>query len=178
MSHSSIPGKMRWIGRALLVAVLCVPLASPAAGTLNLQDLAQYEKGMPVPEAVRAECGLEGKVVELVQSAVARNFDKVVLVPDGTKSGAGRSLAMKITGITGTAGGAWSGAKFLTIDGTLRENGKVIGTFRATRLSGGGAFGGYKGTCSILGRCAKALSDDVAKWLSAPTMNAKLGDER
>ena len=170
--------KMRWIDRALLVPVLCVPLASLAAGTLNLQDYAPYEKGVPVPDAVRAECGLEGKVVEFVQSAVTPGFDKVVLVDDASKAGAGKSLAMKITGITGTAGGAWSGAKFVTINGTLREQGKVIGTFRATRLSGGGAFGGYKGTCSILGRCAKALSDDVVKWLGAPTMNAKLGDER
>jgi hypothetical protein len=178
MSRSSISKKTRWAGRMLLVPVLCVPLTGLAAGTLNLQDLAPYEKGIPVPDAVRAECQLELKMVELVQTAAARNFDKVVMVRDGSKTGAGQSLAMKITGITGTAGGAWSGAKFLTIDGTLRENGKVIGTFRATRLSGGGAFGGYKGTCSILGRCAKALSDDVAKWLSAPTMNAKLGDEK
>jgi hypothetical protein len=178
MSRSSSAKKMRWVGRMLLVPVLWIPVASLAGGTLNLQDLALYEKGMPVPDAVRAECGLEGKVVEFVQTAAARNFDKVVLVPDGAKAGAGQSLAMKITGITGTAGGAWSGAKFLTIDGTLRENGKVIGTFRATRASGGGAFGGYKGTCSILGRCAKTLGDDVAKWLAAPTMNAKLGDER
>ena len=178
MSRSSIVKKTRSVGRTLLAAVLCVPLASLAAGTLNLQTIAPYEKGLPVPDAVRAECGLELKVVELVQTAAARNFDKVVLVQDGSKTGPGQSLAIKITGITGTAGGAWSGAKFLTIDGTLRDNGKVIGTFRATRLSGGGAFGGYKGTCSILGRCAKALSDDVAKWLAAPTMNAKLGDER
>lgn len=178
MSRSSSSKKSRWVRRMLVVPVLCVPFAGFAAGTLNLQDLAPYEKGLPVPDAVRAECQLELKVVELLQSAAARNFDKVVMVRDGSKGDAGQSLAMKITGITGTAGGAWSGAKFLTVDGTLRENGKVIGTFRATRLSGGGAFGGYKGTCSILGRCAKALSDDVAKWLTAPTMNAKLGDER
>jgi len=178
MSRSPMLKKMRWVNRALLVPVLCAPLASLAAGTLNLQNNAPYEKGMPVPEAVRAECGLEEKVVEFVQSAVAPGFDKVVLVNDASKAGAGKSLALKITGLTGTAGGAWSGAKFLTVDGTLREQGKVIGTFRATRLSGGGVFGGYKGTCSILGRCAKALGADVAKWLEAPSMNAKLGDER
>ena len=178
MSHSAMLKKMRWLNRALLVPVLCAPLASLAAGTLNLQEKAPYEKGMPVPEAVRVECGLEGKVVELVHLAAGKSFDKVVLVEDASKPGAGRSLAMKITGITGTAGGAWSGAKFLTVDGTLREQGKVIGTFRATRASGGGAFGGYKGTCSILGRCAKTLSEDVVKWLAEPSMNAKLGDER
>jgi hypothetical protein len=170
--------KMRWLERALLIPVFCVPLASLAAGTLNLQENAPYEKDLPVPDAVRRECGLEARVVGFVQSAVTPSFDKVVLVDDASKAGAGKSLAMKITGITGTAGGAWSGAKFVTINGTLREQGKVIGTFRATRLSGGGAFGAYMGTCAILDRCAKALSADVAKWLGDPSMNAKLGDER
>ena len=42
--------------------------------------------------------------------------------------------------------------------------------------AGGGAFGGYKGTCSILGRCIKTLGSDIAKWLANPTMDAKLGN--
>jgi hypothetical protein len=170
--------KTRWLGRALLVPVLCCPLASLAAGILNLQDKAPFAKDIPVPPAVKVECGLEGKMVGFVQTAVAGSFDKVVLVDNAAKAGGGKSLAMKISGITGTGGGAWSGAKFLTIDGTLREKGKVTGTFRATRVSGGGAFGGYKGTCAILDRCAKALATDVAKWLAEPTMNARLGDAK
>src|SRR6266851_8249253 len=102
MSHSLMLKKTHWVNRALLVSSLYVPLASLAAGTLNLQEKAPYEKGMPVPEAVRVECGLEGKVVELVHLAVAKSFDNVVLVQDASKPGAGKSLAMKITGITGT----------------------------------------------------------------------------
>ena len=177
MSHPLMLKKMLWAGRALLVAVLCVPLTSLAAGTLNLQKKASYSKDLSVPSAVKAECGLENKVVEFVQSSASGNFDKVVLVNDPEKS-AGKSLAMKITGIAGTGGGAYTGAKFITVDGTLRENGKVTGTFRATRYSSGGAFGGYKGTCAILGRCAKAIGSDVAKWLAEPSMNAKLGDAK
>ena len=44
--------------------------------------------------------------------------------------------------------------------------------------TGGGAFGGYKGTCAILGRCVKAIGKDVGEWLLAPKMNAKLGDAK
>jgi hypothetical protein len=168
--------RTRWLNRMLLVPVLCAAPASFAAGTLNLQEKAPYDKNVPVPAAVKAECGLEEKIVSYVQSS-ARSFDKVVLVGDGTKGG-GTSLAMKITGITATGGGAWTGPKFVTVEGTLRENGKVTGTFRATRFSGGGAFGGYKGTCAILDRCAKAIGNDVAGWLAAPNMNARLGDEK
>ncbi len=177
MSHPSFLKKIRRTGRVLLIAALCAPLPSLAGGTLNLQKKAPYEKGLAVPGAVKAECGLEQKVVEFTQSAAGHDFDKIVLVNDAANSG-GKSLAMKITGITGTAGGPYTGAKFLAIDGVLREGGKVTGTFHATRYSGGGAFAGYKGTCAILGRCAKALGNDVAKWLKEPTMNAKLGDAK
>ena len=34
-----------------------------------------------------------------------------------------------------------------------------------TRNSGGGFGGGYKGSCSVLGRCTKALGKDIAGWL-------------
>ena len=46
------------------------------------------------------------------------------------------------------------------------------------RGGGGGAFGGYKGTCAILGRCVQAIGKDVGGWLLAPSMNAKLGDAK
>lgn len=177
MPQPSMLKKVRWVERALLIPVLCAPLASLATGTLNLQDKAPYDKSVSVPLAVQAECGLEEKIVGFVQSS-ARGFDKVVLVNDAAKAGDGKSLAIKITGITGFGGGAWSGPKNLTIEGTLRENGKVTGTFRATRVSGGGAFGAYKGTCAILDRCAKALGTDVANWLANPIMDARLGDAR
>ena len=64
----------------------------------------------------------------------------------------------------------------LQSSGTLRENGKKIGNFIATRYSGGGAFGFYKGTCAIAGRCAKAIGKDIADWLKSPGVDSRLGD--
>ncbi len=100
----------------------------------------------------------------------------VVLAEDLSDSTEGRVLHIEIVNVIGTGGGAWSGAKSVTVEGKLTENGEVIGTFTSSRYSGGGAFGGYKGTCSILGRCIKAMGSDIAKWLANPTMDAKLGD--
>jgi hypothetical protein len=62
------------------------------------------------------------------------------------------------------------------IKGSLAEKGKVLGDFNARRYSGGGMFGEYKGTCSILGRCVKTLGKDVAEWLAHPVSQAALGD--
>jgi hypothetical protein len=38
--------------------------------------------------------------------------------------------------------------------------------------------GGVRGTCATLGRCAQAIGRDVAAWLTAPTLDAELGDAR
>jgi hypothetical protein len=87
-------------------------------------------------------------------------------------------LTIEIVNVHGTGGGAYSGAKSVVIEGTLQENGKVIGTFEGSRYSGGGFWGGFKGTCSILGRCVKALGNDVAIWMENPYKGAKLGDSK
>jgi len=49
-------------------------------------------------------------------------------------------------------------------------------TFDAGRLSGGGYFGAYRSSCSVLGRIARALGKDVANWLIHPYDEAMLGD--
>lgn len=147
-----------------------------AQNVLNVRAIAAYDKDLVVPSAVKAECGLEAKVPVYIQEYAKGQFDTVNLVDNANATG--KLLSVKITGLVGTGGGAWSGAKQVTIDGILTENGKTIGTFKGMRVSGGGAFGAYKGTCSILGRCVKALGKDVAGWLKEPTMNARLGDAR
>lgn len=163
----------------LLTVTSVLPVTALAGdGTLTLEKKAPYTKGLNVPDAVRAECGLEQKIPEFVQEFANKGFDKVVLADTVSAKTAGKALSMKITDVTGTGGGAWSGPKHVTIEGTLWQNGKVAGTFRASRYSGGGAFGGYKGTCAILGRCAKALGKDVATWAIAPSMDASLGDAK
>jgi hypothetical protein len=162
----------------LFLACIGVPLAAGAAGSITVSKQAAFDPRLSVPDAVRAECDLPNKVSRFVQEYSQKGFDKVTLADRVSASTPGQALALKIVGLTGTGGGAWSGPKHVTVEGTLWENGKVKGTFTATRYSGGGAFGGYKGTCAILGRCTKAIGKDVASWLQAPTMHAKLGDAK
>jgi hypothetical protein len=46
----------------------------------------------------------------------------------------------------------------------------------ARRVSRGGAFGGFKGSCDVLERVVTAIGNDLAEWLANPTDEAKLGD--
>lgn len=168
---------MSKIKRSLTIAAALLATTPVfAQNVLKVRAPAAYDKDLVVPTAVKAECALETKLPTYIEEYAKGQFDTITLVDDA--KGKGKFLSVEITGLVGTGGGAWSGAKQVAIDGVLTENGKTIGTFKGMRVSGGGAFGAYKGTCSILDRCIKALGKDVAGWLKAPTMNARLGDAR
>ncbi len=160
----------------LLLGYMVFPLSGFAGeDTVFLQRVATYAKDAAVSGAVRRECDLESKVPLFVKK-YARGGVEYVDNAAAVKNG--KVLVIKITDVIGAGGGAWSGSKSLTIRGVLKDNGKEVADFHARRISGGGAFGGFKGTCSILGRNAKALGKDVALWLRNPAPGAKLGDLR
>lgn len=159
---------------SLFVAAV-LPAGSYAADSVTIQKKVPFAADIAVPDAVKAECELPEKTAQFVQEFAAKSMD-VKLADNVSASTPGKALVMRITGVQGTAGGAWSGAKAVTVEGTLYSGGKAVGSFKAIRHSGGGAFGGYKGTCSILGRCAKAIGKDIGEWLQSPTLNAKLGE--
>ncbi len=133
-----------------------------------------FKKGMIVRDAVRKECDLGGKLATHINN-YGRQYH-LNMVKAGKAKKSARILKVEIINVHGSGGGAWSGAKSVAIEGKLLDNGKVIGTFRGQRSSGGGAFAGFKGTCSILGRTVKALGSDVGLWLQNPIMGASIGE--
>jgi hypothetical protein len=154
-----------------VAALCCATAASAAESTIGIPRAVPIAENVSVPQAVRDECQLGEKV-----SSFITEFASNVRVSDDTKQG--RYLRMAITEVTAFGGGAWSGPKWMTVTGTLVEDDKSIASFRAKRYSTGGAFGGFKGTCSIIGRCTKAIAKDIADWLKNPVDGAELGDAR
>ncbi|MFO7593314.1 MAG: hypothetical protein R6X15_04620 [Pseudomonadota bacterium] len=145
-----------------------------------IRQAVPYSNTSGASVAVKRECIIDRQLPEFIES-YASGYDIAVVRDDkkvSQKNARGKVLELEFSQIYGQGGGAWSGAKSVTVNGTLKENGKTVGSFVGTRVSGGGAFAGYKGTCSILGRCVKILGDDIARWLQSPTMNARLGDAR
>jgi hypothetical protein len=165
----------RFAPLVVLTAGLTVAGVATAADKLYVQTPAGYDKDASINAKVKEECAVENRVAYFVAEAAKGSFE---IVPSKTlaDAGSGKALTLTILNVHGVGGGAWSGAKSITVQGTLKEGGKVLGSFNARRSSGGGAFGGYKGTCSILERCAKALGKDVAQWLAAPSSDALLGE--
>lgn len=150
------------------------PIQTSGTGTLIIKPIAFKDESY-IRDAVKQECDLDGKLNQFIKESAARNYATILT---DTEIGPADAKVLKVTieEVEGAAGGAWSGPKTVTITGTLTENGKELGDFKARRYSGGGMFGAYKGTCAILGRCVKTLGRDVAEWMTHPTAKAVLGD--
>lgn len=164
--------------------LLCLTVVVLTAWSFDgVADDAVINVVSPVPFAadsgatgnVKAECTLETRLPQFIAEAARRGV-KVVIGPPPEEGAQGKYLYLEFTHVLGAGGGAWSGPKSVTAKGELIENGEIIGSFISSRYSTGGAFGAYKGTCSILGRCIKAMGKDIAAWLRSPTMDAQLGD--
>jgi len=143
-------------------------------GTLVIKPIA-FREDAYIRDAVKQECNLDGKLSQFIKESAAGQYANIVSDANAGPADA-QVLTVQIEEVEGSGGGAWSGAKVVLIKGSLTQNGKTLGDFKARRYSGGGMFGAYKGTCAILGRCVKTLGKDVATWLAHPTSQAVLGD--
>lgn len=167
--------KLRKALVCLLVAAGAMVLLPglPAAagnGTVRVLRSIPFSKGASVPEKVQEGCKLQTKVPYFLSQ-----YSSEVELVDGKLGRSGRTLQLEITEVHAPGGGAFSGPKWMSVSGVLRNNGHRVAGFTGSRASTGGFFGGYKGTCSIVGRCAKALGSDIAKWLKDPRDGARLG---
>ncbi|MBT1443663.1 hypothetical protein KJI95_03880 [Shewanella sp. JM162201] len=55
---------------------------------------------------------------------------------------------------------------------TLMVDGKAADSNTFSRFSGGGFWGGFKGSCSVLQHTVNTLGNDVAKWLKKSAAKA------
>jgi hypothetical protein len=117
--------------------------------------------------AVQQECQLQTAVPAAIQQAAA----DAQLVDAPAKGG--RWLELTITEVHAPGGGLFSGPKWMAVSGKLHDRGKVVGSFRAKRVSTGA-----RSTCGSLQKIATVIGQDVALWLSAPSLNAEIGDAR
>lgn len=131
--------------------------------------------GIKMNDVIREQCLLPEKLSGYVRDNALSQYEHVVIDASRVPSGAD-VLKIQIIKVLAPKGGGWSGPKFLTVKGSLKRRGSVIGSFTGKRTSMGGAFGVFKGTCGILGRCARTLGQDIAQWLQTPRKNSTLGE--
>jgi len=147
------------------IIVSCASLSPDARAEDALLVQAVLDPKIHVVEAVKRDCALDTMVGDWVLESVSKKHPGSKKLQQGDSAGKGKLLKVTIVNVVGVGGGAYSGAKSMTIRAELLQSGKVIATTTKERTSGGGAFGGMKGTCQIFGRVAKTLGSDVAAWV-------------
>lgn len=155
---------------ALLVPWLLAGLpAASAAGPVALPSGVPFVRPDEVPARVREHCALPARILEAVREH-AGDASSPGAPPDPE-----RRLELRIRDVHAPGGGAWSGPKWISLEGELVEGSRRV-AFHARRASLGGPLAPMLDTCEILSRCADALGRDVAGWLRAPRDGARLGD--
>ena len=139
-------------------------------------DKAAYSSDSRVAQNIKDECNLDTKLITFIKSYSAEHG--VTIKTASSIPNDAFELKVEITDSM-SSGNAFIGhRKFTSIEGSLTKSGATVGTFEAARRSGGGAFGGFKGSCSVLGATVKTLGSDVGKWVVKPSTGAALGDTR
>ena len=152
--------------RAVITAVLLTCFLAAAAASAEPAELLSrtpYAPGALVPR-VQDECSLDTQIPTTLAAATGelRTVEKL---------GKGRRLELTIQDVHAPGGGAFSGPKWVTLRGELRDGDKLLGSFVAKRQT---VFGG--GTCGMLQKVIDAIAGDVAAWLAAPSTDARLGN--
>ena len=162
----------------IFVLMIAFFVAGPAmADAIKVIKDAPYAADAEIQKKVRNECVKLGSQLSEFTQQFAKEFGvDVALVDSIDTAGSGRVLQLEITDAVSMGNAFMGHQKFSSARGALYEDGKKIADFRARRNSMGGAFAGYKGSCSVLGRTVKAMGKDIAQWLKDPEDKAELGD--
>ena len=160
----------------VLIALATACTMAHAADPVAVQSKTPYSDDALIAGKIKRECTIDTQLPAFVAEYGKSLGEDIQLADSVTANAKGRVLVMKIIGAR-SQGNAFIGHhKSITISGKLYQDGTLVGSFDARRNSMGGAFAGFKGSCSVLGRDAKALGKDVAEWLVHPAKGSMLGD--
>lgn len=149
---------------------------APAVKAVTIAKIIPYKKGAPIAVNIRQECNLNSQLSEFIQSYGQERSIGVARTARINTKEKGNTLHVEIVNAVSQGNAFLGHRKFTQVEGTLYEKGKKIAAFTAARFSGGGFFGGYKGSCSVLGRTVKTLGKDIAGWLANPVDGIHMGD--
>ena len=157
---------MKYASVCLLIPALMAPLSAAAEERVFVQVPAMIDPAAAIPTAVRSQCAVDTLMGSYALSAIGKRVPAVQAAATSAQAGGDTFVQLTVLSVMGFGGGSWSGPKSMTIRAEVLKGGAVVGTTVLSRSSSGGAFGGFKGTCSILERVAVTLGKDVSGWLA------------
>jgi hypothetical protein len=144
-------------------------------GGLTVTGTVPYAQNAIVPGEVREACGLESNLAAHIRSAAGDEYPSVRVADRVTPTTPGLALTARIAHVLASEK-TYRGPASLTVEGVLRRNGQVVGTFTARRLKNDATGTGAASGCGALLQLSRLVSRDVVAWTKSPGMNSKLGD--
>jgi hypothetical protein len=151
--------------KALALALVLVLPCAAFGETLLVSPAASY--GTAIADNIKAECALSETQTEAVLKQLGAAGVSAQAAGSDAVPASGRYLQLRIESAISAGNGFTGHRKQVTTSAHLFENGKEIAQTTKSRDSTGGAFGGYKGSCNVLRRCAIVLGKDIAAWVKA-----------
>jgi hypothetical protein len=142
--------------------------------TIYIKPQIVFTSNSRVSNAIKQECTVPQALAEnILKKSIAMGINM-----ESKKDIKANDIELKIEIIDAVSSGnaAIGHSKFIVIYGSLVKGNKKYASFKAARHSGGGFFGAYRSSCSVLGKITKALGQDTANWLINPVDGAKLGN--
>ena len=145
-----------------------------SANAIWTETVTPYKQGAMIAQNIKNECAINTELPEYIQQYGKQQGIDVNLAISVSKKP--NRLSVEIVDAI-SSGSAFIGhRKYVKAAGTLYKNGKKVASFTAARFSGGGFWGAYKGSCSVLNRTVNTIGKDIALWLTSPVDGMHLGD--
>lgn len=142
--------------------------------TIYIKTMVPYAPYSRVQANIKQECTLPDALSKDIAKYAAEQGLNVV-AKNNIKANE-YELQVQIENAVSAGNAAIGHSKFVVISGAIVKGNTKYYSFDAARLSGGGYFGAYRSSCSVLGGIARRLGKDTALWLSNPYDGAQLGD--
>jgi hypothetical protein len=146
-------------------AVSLIAMGSVAqAASYQIPDNIGYKDVTIIPSNIVEECKELGRQLSGSLAAELTKTGAEVHRVATLDAAAGPVIDIKISNMV-SAGNAFIGhRKSASVWVELRQGSEVLGAKGFTRDTMGGAFAGFKGSCTVLERAVLVLGKDVAQW--------------
>ncbi len=142
--------------------------------TIYIKSMVPFAPNSRVKANIKQECTIPTALAnDIAKYAAAQGIN--IEIKDNIKPNE-LELKVQIDRAVSAGNAAIGHNKFVVISGVIMKGNTRYYSFDAARLSGGGYFGVYRSSCSVLGGIARRLGKDVASWLTNPYDRAELGD--
>ena len=150
--------------RFLFIALISLPLFT-SAEEIAIHSRIAFEDNDHIADNVRNECTELGRVLAKSIVKYGKKYDFKINRVKQDLSEYPVYIDVKI--LTAISGRQFNGghAKSATVKASLYMYGQKVDDKVATRNSGGGFFGQFKTSCSVLEHTVNTLGADVAKWM-------------